>query len=152
MKIIRDRPRSFDLDRFLQNPNFCHLATTSPHGPRSSPLWFLWEENAVWIIGDEATDTFPERIKADPRCAISIIDFDIDSGRVRHVGMRGQATIEPFDRQRATRLLKRYLSNEEQAWDARFRGALDEPTSLLLRFQAETVVVRDQSYRPVTTV
>jgi hypothetical protein len=150
VKIIRDRPHSFDLDQFLARPLFCHLATHSPAGPRNSPLWFLWEEESVWIIGDESTDTFPGRIRDEPRCAISIIYFDKRTGRVEHVGMRGQASIKPFSQQRARRLLRRYLGEQETTWDDRFRTTLTHPTNLLVRFDPETVVVRDVSYNPAS--
>jgi general stress protein 26 len=148
MKIIRDRPHSFELDQFLERPLFCHLATDSAEGPRNSPLWFLWEDGAIWIIGNETTDTFPERIRNQSRCAISFIDFDKRTGRVEHVGMRGRASIQPFAQERARKLLKRYLGEQEPAWDMRFQRALEEPTSLLVRFEPETVVIRDVSYEP----
>jgi hypothetical protein len=105
----------------------------------------------IWIIGDERMDTFPWRIREDPRCAIGVIDFDGGTGRVEHVGMRGRASIEPFDEQRTIRLLRRYLTEQEGEWNQRFRAALEEPTSLLVRFTPETVVVRDQSYKPAIT-
>jgi hypothetical protein len=151
MRIIHDRPRSFDLDRFLERPLFCHVATNSAAGPRNSPLWFLWEEGTVWIIGDETTDTFPARIRDDPRCAISMIDFDRSTGLVEHVGMRGKASIQPFDQERARKLLKRYLGEYEPAWDKRFQRTLEEQTGLLVRFEPETVVVRDVSYEAATS-
>jgi hypothetical protein len=123
MEIIRDRASSVDLEEFLARPRFAHLATASERGPRDSPVWFLWEDHAVWIIGSKATDTFPERIEAEARCAVGIVDFDRGLGHVQHVGMRGRATVERFDSRRARRLLAR-------------------------RFVPESVVVRDVSYAP----
>lgn len=61
MKIIRGK-RSFDLDSFLEKPLFAHLATTSEEGARDSPVWFLWQDNCLWIIGTPE-DTFPSRIE-----------------------------------------------------------------------------------------
>ncbi len=43
------------------------------------------------------------------------------------------------------RLLRRYLG-EEEGWDARFIEILDDRDYVFVRFVAETVVVRDQSY------
>ncbi|PTX64984.1 pyridoxamine 5'-phosphate oxidase [Melghirimyces profundicolus] len=150
MKIIRDRKRSFDLDQFLTRPLFAHLSTVCEEGPRDSPVWFHWEEGFLWIIGVPSTDSFPDRIRRDPRCAVGIVDFHRESGRVLHAGFRGRATVEPFDQGIATRLLSRYLGPDEGNWDPRFRD-LDD-SNVLIRVQPETVVVRDQSYVPAPPV
>jgi len=148
MRVIRDGSRgTFDLEGFLCRPLFAHLATASEHGPRESPVWFSWEEGALWIIGD-SDDTFPGRVRADPRCAIGIVDFDPATGLVQHAGFRGRATVGPFDVDRARRLFSRYLGGEEAGWDDVFLEALDDPGLVFVRFEPETVVVRDQSFRP----
>jgi nitroimidazol reductase NimA-like FMN-containing flavoprotein (pyridoxamine 5'-phosphate oxidase superfamily) len=148
VKVIRDRPGSVDLDEFLLRPLFGYLATASDAGPRVSPVWFLWDEETVWIIGNRETDSFPTRITQDPRSAFAIVDFDRNKGLVHHVGMRGRARIVPFDKERAKRLLDRYLGKQEDQWDAqRFIEPLDDPDNVFIRFEPETVVARDQSFR-----
>ncbi len=146
MRVIRDRMRSMDLEEFLARPLFAHLATASPAGPRESPVWFLWEGGALWIIGSRRDDTFPARLEREPACAVGIVDFDPARGLVQHVGVRGRAAIVPFDRARARRLLRRYLGAEEGGWDPRFRATLDDVANVLVRIEPETVVVRDVSY------
>ncbi|MGP4074747.1 pyridoxamine 5'-phosphate oxidase family protein [Halobacillus sp. K22] len=137
--------RSFDLDEFLKKPLFAHLSTLSKEGPRESPVWFYWENGYIYIIGTPS-DSFPQRIEENPGCAIGIVDFDHTTGKVLHAGFRGQATVEPFDKKIATRLLERYLGPDEESWDPRFQG-LDD-SNILIKFAPETVVVRDQSYMP----
>jgi hypothetical protein len=139
-----------DLDEFLARPLFAHLATASEGGPRESPVWFLWEDEAIWIIGSRRDDTFPARVAREPRCALGIVDFDRERGLVHHVGMRGQATVETFDQQRARRLLARYLGTDLDSWDARFRETLSDAANTFVRFVPETVVARDQSYEVAT--
>nr|WP_323741884.1 pyridoxamine 5'-phosphate oxidase family protein [Salinibacillus xinjiangensis] len=56
MEIIKGK-RSFELDKFLKKPLFAHLSTSSSEGPRNSPVWFLWEDKCLWIIGTPG-DTF----------------------------------------------------------------------------------------------
>jgi Pyridoxamine 5'-phosphate oxidase len=147
MKVIRDRARTVEVEEFLARPLFGHLSTASAEGPRESPVWFLWEEEALWILGSRRTDTFPIRIECDPRCSVGIVDFDPASGRVQHVGLRGRATTEPFDTERARRLLSRYLGDDESSWDDRFRRTVEgRDQELLVRFTPETVVARDVSY------
>jgi hypothetical protein len=146
VKVIRDRPKSVELDEFLARPLFAHLVTASEEGPRDSPVWFLWEDGAIWIIGSRRSDTFPARLEHEARCAIGIVDFDRKEGLVHHVGMRGHATLEPFEADRARRLLTRYLGNKSESWDRRFRETLGDPDNLFVRVVPETVVARDTSY------
>ncbi len=134
------------LDEILARPLFAHLATVAESWPRESPIWFLWENEALWIIGNYRTDTFPSRVERDSRCAVGIVDFDVLTGFVRHVGFRGRATIEPHDQDRAKRLLSRYLGAQPELWDARFIKVLGDADYVFVRFQPETAVVRDQSY------
>ena len=149
MRIIRDRPKTVDLDEFLARPLFGYLATACEDGSRVSPVWFLWEEGAMWVMGNRETDTFPTRIERDPRSALAIVDFNRKSGLVHHIGMRGRARVLPFDKERARRLLHRYLGTQEDEWDARrFIEPLDIPDNVFIRFEPETVVARDQSYQP----
>jgi nitroimidazol reductase NimA-like FMN-containing flavoprotein (pyridoxamine 5'-phosphate oxidase superfamily) len=134
-----------DLDEFLDRPRFCFLAQASEAGPRVSPLWFLWEDGAVWIIAQLENRSYPDRVERDPRTALAVVDFDFSAGRVEHVGMRGRANLEPYDAGRADRLLSKYLGNDQEEWPGRFVG-LPAEDYRLIRFDPETVVARDQSY------
>lgn len=154
MKIIRKTGSHFDhdedaagrlLDDLLYRPLFAHLATASGQGPCESPVWFLWEDDALWIIGNYRTDTFPKRVEREPRCAIGIVDFDAARGLVQHVGFRGRAGLMPHDPERMKRLLSRYMGGLER-WDSRFVEILDDSDYIFIRFEPETAVVRDQSY------
>ncbi|WP_394835927.1 pyridoxamine 5'-phosphate oxidase family protein [Pendulispora rubella] len=145
MTTVRSEDVDFDVDAFLARPLMAHLATTSPQGPRDSPVWFLWEEGAIWLIGT-SNDSFPQRLLAEPRCAIGVVHFDLARGVLLHLGMRGVATVLPMDRARRDRLLRRYLGDDESAWNATFRETVIEPLDRMIRFVPETVVARDQSY------
>lgn len=144
MKIIKDKKRSFNLEQFLAKPLFAHLSTVEENLPRDSPVWFLWDNNILWIIGT-SSDSFPKRIRGNPNCAIGILDFNVKTGLVLHAGFRGIATVEPFNHTIANRLLAKYLGDDTEQWDPRFKH-LDD-SNVLIRFIPETVVVRDQSYR-----
>lgn len=155
MKIVNETGSHFDLDEeaahslmgeILSRPLFAHLATSSESGARESPVWFLWEDGAVWVIGNDKTDSFPRRVERDPRCAIGVVDFDPLTGLVRHVGFRGKAYLQPHDKERMRRLLSRYMGELEH-WDERFVEILDDADYIFIRFDPETAVVRDQSYK-----
>lgn len=147
MKIIHG-PRTFDIETVLSKPLFAHLATSSALGARESPVWFLWDDAMLWIIGHKKTDTFPQRIEADPRVALGIVDFDVTTGLVHHVGIRGTAEIAPFSLPRVKRILRKYLGVIEDDWDSRLTAdVLQGRDYLLVKITPETAVVRDQSYR-----
>jgi hypothetical protein len=149
VQIIPGGLGSLGLDGFLARPLFAFLGTASPDGPRVSPVWFLWEDGAFWIIGNLDEDTFPGRVESDPRSSLAIVDFDRTTGRVQHVGVRGSARVCPFDEARARRLLRRYLGPDETRWDAsRFGPPVGGAHSVLVRLTPATVVSRDQSYDP----
>lgn len=134
-----------DLAAFLDRPLFCFLAQRSGDGPRVSPLWFLWEDDRVWIVARLEERSYPERVRRDPATALAIVDFDPATGRVEHVGMRGTASLEPYDEDLAERLFVKYLGPRRGEWPEGFVG-LDPDRYRLLEFAPETVVARDQSY------
>jgi Pyridoxamine 5'-phosphate oxidase len=139
------RDRDFDVDAFLQRPLIAHLATSSPEGARESPLWFLWEAGALWLVGT-GRDSFPRRIAADPRCAVGVVDFDLAGGRLLHLGMRGAAGVVPLDPARLYRFLARYLGEDPDSWDPWFREHVVDGLDLMVRFVPTSVVARDMSY------
>jgi len=134
----------FDLDEFLGRPLFAHLSTVSADGPRESPVWFLWEDTAIWIIGGES---FPRNIQRESRVAIGFVDFNPVSGMLHHVGMRGTAEVLPYKQETARRIIQKYCGPAD-SWDRRFDdirfGTCTLPT---IRFLPTKVVMRDQSYR-----
>ena len=135
----------FDLDGFLRQPLVAHLATASTDGPRESPVWFLWEDRVMWLVGNER-DSFPKRLQLDGRCAVGVVEFDLQRGVLKHVGIRGIATILPLDRFRLHRLLRRYLGEDEAMWNPRFRASVIDRLTLMARIEPISVVARDQSY------
>ena len=142
-----------DIDTFLNRPLFCFLATVEENLPRISPLWFLWEDSAIWIIAD-AGKTYPSRVEQNPETALAIVDFDRTAGTVQHVGMRGHAAVEQHDPSRAERLLARYLGPNKAEWDvSRFPDPREWGDEMvMIRFDPETVVARDQSYVPSPSI
>lgn len=141
------------IETFLERSLFCFLGTVEAGDPRVSPLWFLWEDGAVWIVANEEK-TYPERVEARPETALAVVDFERATGRVQHVGMRGTATVEPHDPERAIRLLKPYLGPHPEEWDQdRFPDPHEWGAEMVMvEFVPGTVVARDQSYAPSPSV
>ncbi|GFZ91460.1 pyridoxamine 5'-phosphate oxidase family protein [Nesterenkonia alkaliphila] len=150
MQVVGTPSENMDLEEFLGRPLFAHLATSSDEGARDVPLWFLWEDSALWFIVVVSENTFHQRVQKNPRTAVGIVDFDVNTGLVQHVSFRGRATVEPWDVEKAKRVLSKYLGNDMTRWDQkRFVEGLDHLEDwLFVKFQPETVMLRDQSYRP----
>jgi hypothetical protein len=147
MHLKQENHKGVDLREFLTRPLVAHLATVSADGPRETPVWFLWEDGAMWLIGDRKNDSFPRRIEGDSRWDIGIVDFNKESGFMQHIGLRGRANIEPLELERAKRLLRRYLGEDQANWPPRYLHVLENPDSLFVRFEPEIAVARDQSYK-----
>lgn len=135
----------FPLEDVLSRPLMAHLATASAEGPRDSPVWFLWEDGVMWFVA-RSVDRFPKRIRETPKCSVGVVDFNLQRGTLRHVGMRGTAEVAPVDKARLHRLLARYLGEDPEGWSSTFtRGVIDK-LDLMVRFRPTSIVARDQSY------
>lgn len=129
----------------LSKPLMAHLATSSSEGPRDSPVWYHWEESKLWVVGT-SRDSFPQRLRADPRCAIGIVDFDVERGLLLHVGIRGVAQVQKINVARLHRLLARYLGSNPQSWSQWFVQRVVEPLDLMIEVTPQSIVARDYSY------
>ncbi len=138
--------KDFDVEEFLSRPLTARVAT---NGPTVRPTWFLWEDDAFWIL----TGTWarlPDRVRADPAVALVVDECDLTTGTVRQVIARGRAELLPFDVPRGRRKLARYLGADETRWDERFRRYLhDDPAgkgTTWLRLRPASLTARDLSY------
>jgi Pyridoxamine 5'-phosphate oxidase len=141
---MRVLEQDFDIDAFLTRPLFAHLATVGEEGPYETPVWFAWEDNALWLIASRGS-SFPKRLQVDCRASIGIVDFDLQRGFLQHVGMRGTTQVVGMDPDRLRRLLVRYLGPEPQ-WNPWFKANVIDHQDIMIRFDPLTVVARDQSY------
>jgi nitroimidazol reductase NimA-like FMN-containing flavoprotein (pyridoxamine 5'-phosphate oxidase superfamily) len=133
----------FDVEAFLALPLTARLATT---GPSIRPVWYLWEDGSFWILtGPWAT--LAQRIKTDSLVALVIDICDLATGEVRQVTVKGHATVEPYDPDRARRKLRRYLGPDERTWDERFVSENAGGSSGFIRVQPDSLTARDLSFQ-----
>lgn len=135
----------FPIVRVLSKPLMLHLATDCREGPRSSPLWFLYEEKKIWLFGT-SNDSFVNRLKEDARCALSVVDFNLDKGILLHVGMRGKAVLHSIDKKRLYRFVGKYLGNNPTSWNAWFRKSIVEPIDVMISIDPTSTVSKDVSF------
>jgi hypothetical protein len=136
----------FGVDAFLSQPLTARIAT---NGPTVRPTWFLWEEQAFWILTGP-WENLLRRVQADPAIALVVDECDLATGLIRQVIARGQAEILPFEVPRGRRKLARYLGADETRWDQRFLGyLLDDPAqngTRWLRLRPDSLIAKDLSY------
>lgn len=142
-------PRSFEPEVVLRLPLVANLATAAADGsPRNAPVWFHWEDGALFMLSDEHASS-ASRVRHDPRVAVEIVHYDNAAGILRHLGMRGRATVEPMDPQVFRRLLARYLGPDEAAWNQWFVAQIariEDPSGRLIRLSPDSIFTNDVSY------
>jgi hypothetical protein len=141
-------PQAFDPALLLDAPLMAILGTLSPDGPRTAPVWFLWEDGALWMLGDDRSASV-RRLSADPRCSVEITEFDAEAGVLRHLGLRGRAEVLPMDSVLFRRLLAKYLGPDPATWNAWFIDTVarpDDPSGRLIRLVPDSVFTNDVSY------
>ena len=99
----------------------------------------------MWLVG-RSNDSFVKRLRADRRCAIGVVDFDVQRGVLRHVGIRGSAEVRPMCGARLERLLCRYLGDDTSAWNRWFVAQIIEPLDVMICITPKSVVANDYSY------
>lgn len=141
-------PNDFDPIEVLTLPLMANLATVTADGaPRNAPVWFAWEDESLWVLSD-ITSSSATRIQANPNVAVEIVHYDNERGLLRHVGLRGTATIEPMDTARFERLLRRYLGPEDtqNQWFIDQIARINDPSGRLIRLTPDSIFTNDVSY------
>ncbi|EIE52903.1 pyridoxamine 5'-phosphate oxidase, FMN-binding protein [Citreicella sp. 357] len=139
---------TFDPQQLLSMPLMANLATMCAEGPRNAPVWFIWEDDAIWMLGDRDGSSV-RRLEEDPRCAVEIVRFDRGKGILLHLGMRGTATVEPMRPELFGRLLEKYLGADRSKWNSWFIGniaRIDDPSGRLIRLEPQSFYTNNVSY------
>lgn len=142
MKVVQ---KDFEIEYVLNKPLMAHLASSQEGIPRGSPLWFLYEDQKIWLFGID-TDSFIKRLQVEPRCALTIVDFDLDRGVLRHVGVRGKATVTSANSARLNRFVGKYLGNDAEKWNEWFVTNIVNPLNRMVQVDLEAVVAKDVSF------
>ncbi|QXT39724.1 pyridoxamine 5'-phosphate oxidase family protein [Gymnodinialimonas ceratoperidinii] len=141
-------PHPFDPQIVLSRPLIAILSTVSDKGaPRNAPVWFAWEAEALWMLSDAGASS-AARVEANPQVAVEIVDYDNEAGLLRHLGLRGTATVEPMDTALFRRLLRRYLGPEEaqNPWFVQNVARIDDPNGRLIRLVPDSIFTNDVSF------
>jgi hypothetical protein len=138
----------FDPGLVLSQPLMANLATLSPEGPRNAPVWFLWEEETLWIPSSTSSSSVT-RLAQDDRVAVEIVRFDLAAGGLFHLGLRGRAEVVAMDVPLFRRLLAKYLGPDENKWNPWFIenvACFDDPEGRFIRLRPETIFTKNVSF------
>jgi len=141
-------PTPFGPDDVLHLPLMANLASVARDGsPRNAPVWFSWEDGVIWMLSDSASSS-ADRVAARPDIAVEVVQYNNAAGILRHVGLRGRATVEAMDPNLFRRLLERYLGAPD-TWNAWFIEQVaqpDAPSGRLIRLAPDSIFTNDVSY------
>ena len=140
--------RPFEPEAILSRPLMANLATMEAEGPRNSPVWVIWEDDALWMLG-HCEGSSVRRLQADPRCAVEIVQLDVAAGVLLHLGLRGKAEVLPMEPARFRRLLARYLGPDPDSWNPWFIqeiAAIDDPEGRWIRLVPDSTFTNNVSY------
>ncbi len=143
MSLIKQK--NFEPKDVLKKPLMAHLSTVENNEPRDSPVWFIWEENSIWIFGTEK-DSFVRRLRLNPACAIGAVDFDLEKGILRHVGIRGVSSLDSIDHNRLLRFVSKYLGKNKQKWNEWFVRNIVDPLDVMVQIIPRSIVAKDVSF------
>jgi len=140
--------QGFDPTEILDRPLMANLATVTADGaPCNAPVWFLWEDGVLWMLGSESGSSVL-RLLAEPRCAVEVVDFDAGAGILLHCGLRGRASIEANDPALFRRLLGKYLGPQDgwNPWFIQNIARIESPTGRMIRLKPDSVFTNNVSY------
>ncbi len=138
----------FPPEAVLHKPLMANLATTTPDGAaRNAPVWFLWEDGALWMPTTDGSSS-ARRLAHDPRCAVEIVEFDGPGGILLHLGLRGSAEVVAMRPTLFRRLLRKYLGPEKDwnPWFIDTIARIDAPDGRLIRLVPDSTFTNNVSY------
>ena len=80
-----------EVTAFLAEERTCRVATNGTNGPHATPLWYLWDGEALWLTSLSRSQRWTD-LMADPRVAV-VVDAGHDYGELRGVELRGTVEV-----------------------------------------------------------
>ena len=80
-----------EMDSFLGEQRTCRVATVGPAGPHVSPVWFVWDGQALWVYSLTRSQRWAN-LSRDPRVAV-VADAGHHYHELRGVEIEGEAAV-----------------------------------------------------------
>src|SRR5579875_1798773 len=78
-------------DAFLAEQRTCRVATTGPDGPHATPLWYVWDGDALWLYSIVRSRRWAD-LRRDPRVGV-VVDAGTDYFELRGVEITGRVEV-----------------------------------------------------------
>ena len=78
-------------DAYLAELRTCRVATVGPKGPHVTPLWFLWDGEALWLYSLTGSQRWADIVRS-PTIAV-VVDDGHDYLELRGVEITGEAEV-----------------------------------------------------------
>ncbi|MBS4168982.1 hypothetical protein [Parachlamydia sp. AcF125] len=137
--------KDFDIDEVPHKPLMAHLSTVEKGEPRDSRAWFLWEDSCLWIFGT-SEDGFVKRLRTEPKCAAGIVEYDLGKGILKHVGIRGIASLASCDKDRLMRFVAKYLGEDKQDWNPWLVANIVDPLDAMIKIVPQSILAKNVSF------
>jgi hypothetical protein len=80
-----------EVDAFLAEQLTCRVATVGTNGPHATPLWFVWQDGALWLTSLSRSQRWAD-LEKDPRIAV-VVDAGEAYTELRGVELRGRVEV-----------------------------------------------------------
>lgn len=80
-----------EVDAFLDEQRICRVATVGTNGPHATPLWFVWQDGALWLTSLSRSQRWAD-LQNDPRMAV-VVDTGEAYTELRGVELRGRVEV-----------------------------------------------------------
>lgn len=78
-----------ELNAFLTEERTCRVGTTSANGPHVTPLWFVWDDESIWLYSLTRSQRWTD-IKRNPRVSV-LVDAGYEYVELRGAELIGEA-------------------------------------------------------------
>jgi Pyridoxamine 5'-phosphate oxidase len=80
-----------EVDALLAEQHTCRVATVGTNGPHATPLWFVWQDGAIWLTSLSRSQRWTD-LQNDPRIAV-VVDAGEGYTELRGVELRGRVQV-----------------------------------------------------------
>jgi hypothetical protein len=110
-----------EMDSFLGEQRTCRVATVGPGGPHVSPVWFVWDGQALWVYSLTRSQRWAN-LSRDHRVAV-VADAGHHYHELRGVEIEGEAAVVgPVPRTAGEDLDPPELAGPERLMGAKYFG------------------------------
>lgn len=74
------------------------------------------------------------------------MEYDLEKGILKHVGIRGTAAFAELDKERLMRFVSKYLSEDRQNWNPWFIVNVVDPLDAMIEIMPESIVAKNVSF------